>query len=167
MVISRRVSATVSAISLLQPPPRTPSAPSAIHRRRLCCPPRGHRTRAQRSQGERARRAGVHPCARSSSPRRSGCCLLSPSRKQPTRRNAAPRGREAQRKPRRGTASSPAEKESHGSCRREQIPARLQRPQCTGRARRYWAASEVLWDPGPECGGGRFLSLCIRLDLER
>lgn len=114
MVISRRVSATVSAISLLQPPPppppRTPSAPSAFYRhlrRRCCCccPPRRHRARAQRSQGERARRAGVHPHARSSSPRPSGFRLLCPGGKQLTGRNFAPETRETQRKPRKGTGS--------------------------------------------------------------
>lgn len=89
-------------------PPRTPSAPSAFYRhlrRRCCCPPRGHQARAQRSQGERARRAGVHPHARSSSPRPSDFRLLCPGGKQLTCRNFAPETRETQRKPRKGTGS--------------------------------------------------------------
>ena len=89
-------------------PPRTPSAPLAFYRhlrRRCCCPPRGHQARAQRSQGERARRAGVHPHARSSSPRPSGFRLLCPGGKQLTCRNFAPETRETQRKPRKGTGS--------------------------------------------------------------
>lgn len=150
MVISRRVSATVSAISLLQPPPlpRTPSAPSAFLRRRRCCPPRRHRARAQRSRSERARRTGVHPRAK----------LLPASLRLPP---LVPGGETADSPGRRALGrGGPAEAAegvrvrrrrssgSHGTCSREQVPARLQRPQCTGRARRRLAAAEVVRDLG-------------------
>eukprot|EP00069_Balaena_mysticetus_P017612 bmy_10882T0 len=45
------------------------------------------------------------------------------------------------------------------------VPARLQRPQCIGRARRRESAAQVLRERG--CEGGRFLCFCVRFGLDQ
>lgn len=128
-------------------PPRTPPPPqrSTDTCRRCCCPPRGHQARAQRSQGERARRAGVHPHARSSSPRPSGFRLPVPWRETADLSKLRARG-PGRPSGSRGRGLAQAEK---GNAvlelwRCEQVPAGLQSPQCTGRARPCRAEAELL-----------------------
>lgn len=105
-------------------------------------PPRGHRVRAQRSRGERARKASVHP-AREAPPRAPPRLPPLVPRKDtadsPDQR--APGGRSPDEAADGDCALGGIEGRSHEPCSHKQVSARLQCPQCTGRARRRWKAA--------------------------